>query len=419
MDIFSNLPEMLAVDLEQSSDIFQSRQLTAGAPAPWLADDGARRLYSRGNDSSHVNPASPAQARNTLSNVKSQQSIHQKYSDIFAPLDLNTAKRDSFSSNDSSAKSEPPPLSTREESVLTVDTLFESEKHPSPTFLHLSPTSDYATQMSWIDLDIEDGSPVTQRRRSSMSDFPKYMHQLRGSIETNSKTIRPRRSIDATETSTHPINGNPLSYPAQIPRRRSSLQYHETHAVAQQSTKHLGLKKFDHDISHLASHRPVFNESPFGHSYKAGTASHKGEISLTCRESSDTSADSPPISPTFKDDMADEPSAIENDRDRVIASAAVSFSEWLQSDTAHFASEDHFLPRPLPHNVQEKIKFFVTNFPEPVLLCNNYLVENIRSLSQEVRYNTSESNPDYTQRARRSNRTDIICFMMSTNAAGT
>ncbi|KAI1365283.1 hypothetical protein F5Y08DRAFT_186582 [Xylaria arbuscula] len=396
MDMFSNLPEMLAVDLEQSSDIFQSRQLTAGAPAPWLADDGARRLYSSGNDSSHTNTVLPDEPRDTLSNGKPQQSIHQKYSDIFAPLDFNAPKRESFSSSDSSAKSEPPPLSTREESVLTVDTLLEPEKNPSPTFLHLSPTSDYATQMSWIDLDIEDASPITQRRRSSMSDFPKYMHQLRGSMETNAKTIQPRRSIDANETSTHPISGDPLSYPAQIPRRRSSLQYHETQTVTPQFTKHLGPRNSGRDVSRLPSHRPIFNESPFAQAKKMSNISRKVENKHGYRDPAHILLDSPPVSPTFKEDLADESSVMENDRDRMIASAAVSFNEWLDSDMAHLASEDHFFPRPLPHHVQDKLKFFVTNFPEPVLLCDNYLVENIRSLSQEVvRYTTNDANPEY------------------------
>ncbi|KAI0522219.1 hypothetical protein F5B22DRAFT_464871 [Xylaria bambusicola] len=384
IDFSSNLPEMLAVDLEQSSEIFQSRQLTAGAPAPWLADDGARRQYSPENDASYVSSESPSQSGDTLPNSKQQQPAHQKYFDIFAPLDFNAPKHDSISSSHSSQKSEPPPLSTREESVLTVDTLFEPEKNPSPTFLHLSPTSDCNAQMSWIDLDIEDTSPITQRRRSSMSDFPKYLHQLRGSMEASVKTIRPRRSIDATEISVHPVNGNPLNYPIQIPRRRSSLQYQETQAVAPQSSQHLGRGRYNRDASYFASHGLFNNESPFAHGKEANTTSRQYED------------DCDPVSPTFKKDMPDIPSTDENDRDRIIASAAVGFNEWLDSDIAHFASEDQFLPRPLPHNVQETIKFFVTKFPEPVLLCDSLLIENIRTLTQQVRYNTNEPKIEHT-----------------------
>ncbi|KAI0428229.1 hypothetical protein F5Y09DRAFT_7197 [Xylaria sp. FL1042] len=395
IDFHSNLPEMLAVDLEQSSDIFQSRQLTAGAPAPGLADDGAGRRYSPQNSSSYPSSTFASKPTGGLPNAKSELSIHEKYSDIFAPLDFDPPKRDSISSSDSSTNMDPPSLSTREESVLTVETWLEPEKHPSPTFLHISPTSEYTSQMSWIDLDVEDMSPITQRRRSSMSDFPQYMQHLRSSVETSAKTIRPRRSIDITATSKNPINEKPLGYPTQIPRRRSSLRYQDAHAATLQSLQHVNQRELYQNAPHLASYGPLHDESPFVPGNDADTSSHEMNANFTFQNNVRASLSNEPASPTFTVDIPDRPHKSQNERDLVIASAEVGFDEWLDSDIAHFASEDQLLPRPLPHNVQETIKFFITNFPEPMLLCGNLLVENIRTLSQEVRYNTDDLKSDY------------------------
>ncbi|KAI0534059.1 hypothetical protein GGR58DRAFT_80599 [Xylaria digitata] len=398
IDFHSNLPEMLAVDLEQSSDIFQSRQLTAGAPAPGLADDGTRRRYSLQHSSDQLNPT-PAHPSQSSPNPKSLQSIHQKYSDIFAPLDFNPPKRDSISSSDSSTNLEPLSISTREESVLTVDTWVESEKHPSPTFLHISPTSENTAQMSWIDLDVEDMSPITQRRRSSMSDFPKYIHQLRSPNETHMKTmsLRSRRSIDVAEPSIPPVNGMPPGYPKEIPRRRSSLQHQEAYAAAQQFSQYLGRKENSRDAPHLTSYGPFDIESPFTYRNKVGTPFPEDEANFAFRDTMRASLHSDPASPTSPASREDTTSRsnVNGNRSLGLASADVGFEEWLESDMVHFACEDQLLPRPLPHNVQETIKFFVKNFPEPMLLCNSLLVENIRTLSQEAKYNTDDPQSDH------------------------
>ncbi|TGJ81165.1 hypothetical protein E0Z10_g7611 [Xylaria hypoxylon] len=371
----SNFAEMLAADLEQSSDIFQSRQLTAGAPAPGLADDGSRRRYSMQRGSNYLSPMRPSQP---LPNSKSLQSVHQKYSDIFSPLDFNPPKRDSISSSGSSANLEPLSISTREESVLTVDTWLESEKHPSPTFLHISPTSESTAQMSWIDLDAEEISPITQRRRSSMSDFPQYIHQLRSQNETHIKTI----------------DGMPPGYPTEIRRRRSSLQHQEANAATQQFTQYVDQGELYRDTPHITSYGPPDDELHFTYENSVETSFPEDEADFAFQDNIRASLHSDPASPTSKEDTTKRPNANGN-RSTGIASAEVGFDEWLESDMAQFACEDQLLPRPLPHNIQETVKFFVTNFPEAMLLCNSLLIENIRTLSQEVRYNTDDPQSDH------------------------
>ncbi|KAI1154372.1 hypothetical protein F4825DRAFT_186047 [Nemania diffusa] len=371
LDFHSNLPEMLAVDLEQSSDIFRSRQLTAGAPAPGLADDGGKRQCSIPHSSSYVIPKLPSKPDGGLANPVSLQTIHHKYSDIFAPLDFNAPKRGSISSSDDSADLEPPSISTRGDSVLTVDTWLDSEKHPPPTYLHITPTSDeYTAQISWIDLEADDTSPTIQRRRSSMTDFPKFTEQPWDTNETGMRTMSLRsRMIDEPETPITPVNKRPHGYPVEIPKRRSSLRH-------QQSARDLSWGETDHDAPHFTSPAPPYDELPSTSEHNAGTSFLEDEADYNFRESTDRPS-------------------LNGDRGLVIASDKVNFDEWLESDLAHLAREDQPLPRRLGPGVQERINSYVTNFPEPLLLCNSLLIEDIRNLSQGVRYDTETPKSKY------------------------
>lgn len=381
IDFQSNLPEILAVDLEQSSNIFQSRRLTAGAPAPGLAADETRIRDSLPHSSGHPVPTLRSKPDVDLSNSNSSQAIHHKYSDIFAPLDYNPPARGSVSSSDYSADLEPPSISTREESVLTVDTWLESEKQPSPPYLHISP-SDYTAKISWIDLDGDDVSPVTQRRRSSMTDFPNYMQQLQGSTEVGSRTMSLRSPIKDVTQPTTPIIPKSPGCPIEIPKRRSSLGHRGGRSAAQQFTWDLGQGETHAEAPpHVKSSRPVsirpaYDEASSTYEYDTGT-SFLDEDDFN-----------------FRDDT-DGPDTSGDDRDRAIASDQVGVDEWLESDLAHLAREEQSLPRPLLPAVQERIGFYVTNFPEPLLLCSNLLVEDIRNLSQGVRYNTEGSKLDH------------------------
>ncbi|KAI8623123.1 hypothetical protein F5Y19DRAFT_393377 [Xylariaceae sp. FL1651] len=398
MDFNCNLPELLAVDLEESSEVFQSRQLTAGAPAPGLADDGATRLYSLQNG--FLSPMFPSQQLSaTLSGSKSLQTIDQKYSDIFAPLDFNPHKRASISSSEYSAELEPPSVSNGEESLLTVDTLFESDQHPSPTFLRLSSSTKDNTQISWIDLEAEDVPPPTGRRRSSMTDMPAYVSQLLGPDEVNDfRTmslqshagrgalpgsflgLRASKIIDNAELPTPPTYEIRPAYPVGIPRRRSSLQYREAYIAAQK-------------LAEKISQRSTFADD--GEETRAATPS---SMSPSLHEDNPQSA--------FRYKMGGSPRATESGSD--LASVQVDVNSWLGSDDgAQFRREGQLPPRSLPPNVLETLQVSVTNFPDTMLQCSSVSIETIRDRAQRLRYNpesprsdlqaTCFNQPDYQQ----------------------
>ncbi|KAI0195769.1 hypothetical protein EV127DRAFT_158559 [Xylaria flabelliformis] len=353
MDFHSNLPEMLAVDLEQSSSIFQSRQLTAGAPAPGLADDGASRPHSMPQDSSCINPLLSSQSEVTTPGTKSLQTVHKKYSDIFAPLDFGSPKRGSISSSDSSADFEPPSISTREESVLTVDTWLETEKHSIPILLHISPTSKDAPPMSWIDLDgdDEDISPTT-RRRSSTTDLPKYLQHFASLNATDVKN----QNTGSLEASMMPVLENP--------RRRSSLE-----------------------------------QSAF--IYRESTDTSLFEDQATLQDNTVTSLRDGLSSPTPKEDISSKPSTRWGREYLPIASRGVDYEEWVESDANYFVSREKLAaPRQLSRHVQDSIEARVNNFPQVMLSCRDLLVEEIRELSQQAKYNTDDPRTDHLTTSR-------------------
>ncbi|GAP87135.1 hypothetical protein SAMD00023353_2301440 [Rosellinia necatrix] len=370
-DSQSNLPEILAVDLEQSSNVFQSKQLTAGAPAPGLADDGTKKRYPPPHSSDCFDPMIPS---------RTTQAPHQKYSDIFAPLDFNPPKRNSVSSSDYSADLEPPSISTRGESVLTVDTWLESERHPSPAFLHISPTSEYTAQ-SWIDLDVDELSPITQRRRSSMTDFPKCARQLQTPDEGGGRAMLSRsQPVSVTETPTTPIHRKPRRPALVIPERCSSLTHQEVHAAraaVQQWAQNLSPRETHHEEIGSASSLLPDDKPPSAHEDGGDTTSLEHEHDFAFQDSISKSSMS------------------EYDGGLGIVSCEVDCDEWLKSDMTYLAREDQLLPRPLPPTVQERVELYATNFPVTLLRCNHLLVEDIRGLSQGVRYNVERPKTDY------------------------
>jgi hypothetical protein len=312
------------------------------------------------------------QAAGTLSGSKSLQTIHKKYSDIFSPLDFNPPKRGSISSSDYSADLEPPSISTREESVLTVDTWLESEKHPSPTFLHTSPTTEYTAQSSWIDMEVDDMSPVTTRRRSSMTDFPGYIQHLISSTEVdNPRTMSLRSQINnGPEVTMVPINANLPACTAKIPKRRSSLKHQEAFVAARQSAEHFNEEAVYSGFPGITSPEP-----------------QDTDVHFTLKNNWSTSSQNHQVHSMLEARMSSISQESEIGKGPAIASAEVGFNTWLESDMAYFRCEGQLLPRPLPPDLLETLQFVVTNFPEPMLMCSSLLIETIRERFQKVRYN--------------------------------
>jgi len=391
MGFHDNLPELLAVDLEESSSVFQSRQLTAGTPAPGLSDDGSKGRYSFQQHSGYLGPIFRSQPLGTVTDSNSLQTMHKKYSDIFAPLDYSHPKRGSISSSDCSADMEPRSLSTREESVLTVDTWLEPEKNAPPTLAQKSAVTEYSPQISWIDLG--DVSPVTERRRSSMTDFTQYAQQFRGkSLRTMSLDSRVMENEDAP---IKPVNRKSSVCPTEIPRRRSSLMHQEVYLARQQLAKYIKDEESLSGTPDFTQYKPDDDDndddddSRLTYIGNTGISYHESEDGFTLRGTPSADSYTHQTHHSNQEKMIRKPQMSDwEDEGLGIASAEVGFGEWLESDMAHVRDDNQQSPRLLPPNIMETCQFFVANFPEPMLTCNGLLVEKIRELSRGIRYDT-------------------------------
>ncbi|KAI0201712.1 hypothetical protein F4808DRAFT_423550 [Astrocystis sublimbata] len=391
MDFQNNLPEVLAVDLQQSSSIFQSRHLTAGAPAPGLADGRARNRPPPAEIPSLLSPTPLFQHESASPSPKSLQTIHKKYSDIFAPLDFDSPRRrGSTSSSDFSVVFESPSMSPREESVLTVDTWLEAEKSPIPILLHITPTSEFNSPMSWIDLDGDDDdvSPTTRRRRSSMTDFPVYLEQFGGLNAIDKQPSSPRpHTTGVVQTSTTSVGRNTRN--AQL--RRSSL-IHQDPGISWRTTFR--------DTQSYSSFQPPETESAFMYEENAETGFNEDQTTLQ------DPTGSPSLnfltSPTLREghfsDQGHFPDPkLSWDREgSVIASQDIDYEDWVESDTNYFVCrEKPAAPRQLSRHVQDSIEARINNFPHVLLSCDDLLVEEIRELSQQAKYNPDDLKPDH------------------------
>ncbi|KAI0395162.1 hypothetical protein F5Y17DRAFT_218235 [Xylariaceae sp. FL0594] len=389
VDFHDNLPELLAVDLEESSSVFQSRQLTAGTPAPGLSDDGSKRRYSFQQNPCFIGPLFRSQPPlGIVTESNSLRTIHKKYSDIFAPLDYSYHKRGSISSSECSADMEPPSLSTRGESVLTVDTWPEPEKNAPHISIQESVATEYGPQMSWMDLD--DMSPTTERRRSSMTDFIRYTEQRRGkTLGTMSLDSRVLVNEDGPVTQ---ASRESAACPAEIPRRRSSLMYQEVYLARQQLAMYFEegtpLPDTQASVQYYSHNNDDSRQTCID---DAGISYHESEGGLTLRGTSSAKSHAHLALHSEHGKMTRKPVTNDGgDDDLGIASAEVGFGEWLESGMASIADDDPQPPRPLPPNILEICQFFVASFPEPMLTCNSLLVEKIRELSRGIRYDVKD-----------------------------
>ncbi|KAI0405513.1 hypothetical protein F4802DRAFT_172599 [Xylaria palmicola] len=385
MDFHSNLPEMLAVDLEQSSNIFQSKHLTAGAPAPGLAADGAARRYSLPYNSGYLSPMFPSRPHGPLYNSKSLQTIHHKYSDIFAPLDFHSPQRGSISSSDSSADFEPPSLSTREASLLTVDTWFEPEKQPLPILLHISPTSEFSSPMSWIDLNGEDqdNSPIIKRRNNSLTEYPQHVEQPSSPNHGGGKNIlSSAQNIDIAEAFT-------ISTSGVLPRQSQGTG---------RSTKHreqlLDLKEAPYDTEESTSAQHLRGESYSLYDDDTDSLFLQNEINFALRDNMSLDSSRGPHSSKPQGGTPSKPNTSEDKGARSISQDELDVEEWLISDMEYPVCEERVALLPLSYGVQDMVRVRVTSFPRNLLKCEDLLVEDVRNLSRRVRHNTADWNWD-------------------------
>ncbi|KAI1324896.1 hypothetical protein F5Y16DRAFT_401899 [Xylariaceae sp. FL0255] len=416
MDLDSNLPELLAVDLESSIAIFESRHLTAGPPAPGLSGIGTQRRHSIQHGSLAPLFVSELHAA-TITSSKSLQSIHQKYSGVFTPVERDYVKRASLSSCDSSVLLEVPSLSTQAHSILTVDT--SSVESPTNSGQNNSSEHHNSPQRSWIDFDLEEDIPPTLAKHPSLSSsLPSPTpepHFTTSAMPPESGAPVERRITITDDEGTY-------SFPLRLPPRRSSLHYQEAY-LASKLASQLRSQSQSERASSLTSRLPndtgdstmtdtdwnsAIDDTPVSPcklwlernsdvQLQADIQSTEQPVARVASPEGESIHDSQPPRRSQDPTIAEsgistslpEQDKYKDDTRSELFTGKVDVDAWLQASSQHefeTRRSGRLTPMPLSNSTLETLRVTVSCFPETILVSDSVTVETIRAASRGIRY---------------------------------
>ncbi|KAI1881801.1 hypothetical protein JX265_000627 [Neoarthrinium moseri] len=400
-----NFPEFLAGDLGRSEDVFLSRNLTAGAPAPSLADDGSKRRYSLQDSSSQFLTSQP---RVALSRMKSLQSLKPAKSPAMA--EVNESPRKSSDTTDSSATDssggmEPPSIATRNVSVTTTATsvtsgrFSPSEKSPSPV--------DKLPHYSWVDLDLADALKSERSYTMGHISSRRTPASPRGNIADSrsmsmgTKTVRPGK-MDSFSTVTSPAKTptaamspqRPYFFegragpPTEFPIRRSSLSQNKDlltlpprHRKSSRSPPPPNIV-IPGNVTHVT---PTRSPTPLDQNNGKFLKDAEERSILTLDDDSDDDYDDSLAVPT----PAPVRTQVATPR---IVSPSTDVEQWLDTSNIGFSfnpqakNENPVSRIPIGSEVLDTLRISVACFPETMLLCSSLSIETIRSHSRKIKY---------------------------------
>ena len=396
-----NFPEMLAGDLGKSEAVFRSRNLTAGAPATELADDGSKRSYSL-QDS----PERPLQSL-THRDMSPRQSLQMPKPRASPPLTQpDTQPRKSSDSvrsadSDCSGAMEPP-------SIRTARDVSAAASYSSTTSAMPASVAKHAND-SWIDLDLDD--ILARERRHSLShislqpplplaqapspartvdpnDFrsmslgtklsPAKPNGLYSAFHAHPKTPPHLARAITSPIVTNQFPGGPRIQPAEVPTRRSSLRATNLPRIP--------------DIP-MPTRTPPSPDQPDNGSF--AVVPPRGPPTPPEKEFQPRHSQEDESMFDQEDDyqdMADFSSQDQANGLHIVSSPQIQIEEWLNSSTdlgsshkRHPSSE--FGTRiPVPSEVLDTLRVSVQCFPETMLLCSSFSIETLRGHSRKFKY---------------------------------
>ncbi|KAI0138067.1 hypothetical protein F4776DRAFT_654456 [Hypoxylon sp. NC0597] len=415
-----NLPELLAVDLEASEEVFKSRKLTAGAPAPALADDGTKRRYSLQDSSLSAAPTSYHLNIVCPTRAKSLQDVHEKQAlllTIGQDSQQNNCDSDTASS-ESSGGLMPPSVGTRDASITTAATSVTSLRMDPPSQLKLLIKDKKQAGESWMDFDMDDATSP-DRRYNSMINIPspaQYL-SLRHDLDES-------RSMSLTSSVPRPISTGPLpaspasvksvrtegqqihitksfTYPTPPPKRQSSL-LHKNYPVLPQINVSSSLQSPSSQPSMKHDRTPSSPDLNMPSS--APSRTFGGElIENDAGARVDDRTDLPASDFDHGRNDAERISRTESSQFLEIAPAGIDVESWLESSVDNFPyyaqnkADGGHAPLPLPPEVIDTLRVSIACFPETMLQCSSLSIETIRSHSRKLRYKGASPESLYSE----------------------
>ncbi|KAH7316767.1 hypothetical protein B0I35DRAFT_409931 [Stachybotrys elegans] len=419
-------PEFLARDLELSKAVFAARNMTAGAPAPFIASEDHKAAMR--NSLCYSRAASPMAYHSASARIQSLGAIQERTS-MVSFVD-HTGAVYSEPEADAESLSEPytglmgtPSISFRQPSFTAAATsLPEDGRRHSP---RSSPRPPTTTEASWMDGDSDDDmreEPANSEKLGCLSPRPPTRQDFGASPKPNcTKTREPGPSHHKScstgcvgPTVPRSRSCSHVEEPPSIAARSSSLRVDRHNSISEPSliTSPMPLSPLQLHPVHIAGAQldPTSHVS-FRPSVTKNTVTGPGNLTVVTEPS--------PVSETYSEEehVRFRPNPSTRPRPDTIyiqpsppPSPLPSVQTWLCKSTQPYASQ---LPTdelakavPLPPDVIETLRVSIACFPETMLLTSSLTIETIRAYSRKVRQpspgSTAASIAPTTHNSRRS-----------------
>lgn len=397
------LPEMLARDLELSSDVFAAKNMTAGTPSMSLLfeEDESSPRTCPGRILISPYPSTLARVQ-TLGAIEERDSLvsfteHQLYA-----TDVTNSDLESISGTEVSVGIEPPSIRLREQSIITAATSLTSNSGAPPSPKDLM-SLDRSQGYSWIDIDsdededdgdIDDEAP-TEERPVALSPRPPTPPSIDGHFYITGHSREVSRSSTTTyQSRTRTNSGGPVSLhrskhsvnSIEIPLRGTSLS-HTTKGL--ESIADLQISRRESKMS-IASRRKNLQLARKSFSFDDEVRVERYETLERIPQESDR--DSIDLELDSLADMDLPPWPRPNTvylQKSPPPSPLPSVQAWLDQSNPQYPSqllgEDLAKTVPLPPDIIETLRVSIACFPETMLLSSSLTIETIRTYSRKVR----------------------------------
>jgi hypothetical protein len=406
-DMMDCFPEMLAMDLERSQPLFESKNMTAGMPSGpvWFAEN---HISNQSPPSPGRVPISPYQSGSVLvqnlGSIKERRSMVSFLEHRGQGIEEVESDEESVSSTRSSAGIPIPSTKLREQSIATAATSLTSASGNLPSPKILSPI-ERGHEYSWIDVDSEGDEEEARFAVRDQLATPKEMASLspRPPTPTN---LDSTFDITIMMKAPQPRLHRACSYVDELPK--SSKQHRR-----QISSKSLDAPVIPPRVASLASTTESTNSTPrlrtpvydlwispdrHGYTKESFTPTHRfrdeadnstillksdfGSIELEIEDEDRYMDHYPPPPPLSRPETV----YIEQTPP---PSPLPTVESWLNDSNPpcmpQIPVDDLVKAVPLPPDVIETLRVSIACFPETMLLSSSLTTETIRSYSKKVR----------------------------------
>ena len=392
------LPEMLARDLELSSDIFTAKNMTAGTPSMSLLfeEDGSSPRTCPGRILISPYPSTLARIQ-TLGAIEERDSMVSFTEQQLYATDVTSSDSDSISGTEASVGIEPPSIRLREQSIDTAATSLTSNSGNPPSPKDLM-ALDRSQEYSWFDIDSDDeddgdvdNEAPTEDRPVALSPRPPTPPSIDGHFyitghcrEVSRSSVTTFHSRTRTNSSGQiSLHGRKHSVNSiEVPLRGTSLS-HTTKGLESIADLKINRRESRTSIErrrrnlHLIRNSFSFDDELKTEKYGAMEKPEQDSIDLEVESIMTMDLPTLPRPNTVYLKQTPPPSPLP------------SVQAWLDESNAPYPSqllgEDLAKAVPLPPDIIETLRVSIACFPETMLLSSSLTIETIRTYSRKVR----------------------------------